>query len=73
MGFPNNFNVTYLANPAGEYKTLIVGFHKDREGTNVERQFKELTLVSTEISVINAVKAKIALAAPNVTIPADLV
>lgn len=72
MGFPNNFNVNYLADPAGEYKTLIIGFHKDREGTNVERQFKELTLVSTDLAVINAVKASIATAAPGVSIPADL-
>lgn len=72
-GFPNNFNVTYLADPAGQYKTLIIGFHKDREGTNVERQFKELTLVSTSIAVINGVKAAIATAAPNVSVPADLV
>ncbi len=73
MGYPNNFNVTYLADPSAEYNTLVLGFHSTREATNVERQHKELTIVSTNIAVINAIKASIATAAPNITVPADLV
>lgn len=79
MGFPNNFNVTYLANKAGTYNTVVVGFHKDREGVNVERQFKELTVcmpftVGTIASnaAINGYLAKLRVVAPNAGVPADL-
>lgn len=72
MGYPHNFNVTYLADPTAQYNTLVLGFHSTREATNVERQHKELTIVSESLAVINAIKASIATAAPNLTVPADL-
>lgn len=76
-GFPNNFNVTYLANPAANYNTVIIGFHKDREHVNVERQFKELVVVFpftnlASNAATNAYLAKLRTVAPNVAIPADL-
>lgn len=76
-GFPNNFNVTYLANPAANYNTVIIGFHKDREGVNVERQFKELVVVFPYTNIAsnattNAYLAKLRTVAPNAGVPADL-
>lgn len=77
MGFPNNFNVTPLANPAANYNTVVIAFHKDREGVNVERQFKELIVVMPFTNLasngnINALLAKLRTVAPNVVIPANL-
>lgn len=79
IGFPNNFNVTYLANKAGTYNTVVMGYHDTREGTVVENQFKELTVcmpfvVGTIASnaAINGYLAKLRIVAPNATIPADL-
>lgn len=79
MGYPNNFNVNYKANKTGTYNTVVIGFHKDREGVNVERQFKELTVcmpftvgtIATN-AAINGYLAKLRIVAPNVTIPANL-
>lgn len=80
MGYPNNFNVDYKANKTGTYNTVVIGFHKDREGVNVERQFKELTVVMpftvgsiATNAAINEYLAKLRIVAPNVTIPANLV
>lgn len=79
MGFPNNFNVTYLANPVGTYNTVVTGYHDTRDGVNVEKQHKELTVcmpytVGTIASnaAINGYLAKLRVVAPNATIPADL-
>ena len=78
-GFPYNFNQTYLASPAGTYNTVVLGFHKDREGVVVERQFKELTVVmpftvgsNASNAAINGLLARLRVVAPNATIPADL-
>lgn len=77
VSFPNNFNVTYLANKNANYNTVVIGFHKDREGVNVERQFKELTVVMPYTNLasnaaINGFLAKLRIVAPNAVIPADL-
>lgn len=79
VGFPNNFNVTYLANPAGTYNTVVTGYHDDRDGVNVERQHKELTVCMpfvvgdlTSNDAINDYLAKLRIVAPNANIPADL-
>lgn len=79
MGWPNNFNVTYLANPAGTYNTVVTGYHDTRDGVNVEKQFKELTVVmpftvgsNASNAAINGYLAKLRIVAPNANIPADL-
>jgi hypothetical protein len=77
MGFPNNFNVSYSADKAANYNTVVIGFHKDRDGVNIERQFKELTVVMpfTDLAsnaAINAFLARLRVVAPSVSIPADL-
>lgn len=77
MGFPNNFNVTLKANKNANYNTVVIGFHKDRDGVNVERQFKELTVCMpyTDLASndnINDYLAQLRIVAPDVTIPADL-
>lgn len=77
MGFPNNFNVTFLADKTANYNTVVIGFHKDREGVNVERQFKEVTVVMPFTNLasndnINDLLARLRVVAPDVSIPADL-
>lgn len=77
VSFPNNFNVTYVADKTANYNTVVIGFHKDREGVNVERQFKELTVCMpyTDLAsnaAINGFLAKLRVVAPDAVIPADL-
>lgn len=77
VSFPNNFNVTYVADKTANYNTVVIGFHKDREGVNVERQFKELTVVMpyTNLASNAAINAFLQLlrdVAPNVDVPSDL-
>jgi hypothetical protein len=79
VGFPNNFNVTYLANPNGTYNTVVVGYHSTREYTNVENQFAELTIVmpftvgsNATNDAINDVLDQLRIVAPGVSIPANL-
>jgi len=79
MGFPNNFDTTLLASSTGTYNSVVIGFHKDRTGTVVERQFKELTVVFpftvgtiASNSVTNDFLAKLRTVAPNAGVPANL-
>jgi len=79
MGFPNNFDTTLLASPTGTYNSVVIGFHKDRTGTVVERQFKELTVVFpftvgtiASNSITNDFLAKLRTVAPNAGVPANL-
>ncbi len=77
MGFPNNFNVTLLADKNANYNTVVVGFHKDRDSVNVERQFKELTVVMPYTNLasnaaINDYLAQLRIVAPDADIPEDL-
>lgn len=77
MGYPNNFTFTSRASVAANYNTIVIGFHKDREGVNVERQFKEFTIVFPYTNLAsnantNAFLAKLRVVAPNIDIPADL-
>lgn len=60
VGFPNNFNVDYQADKNGTYNTVIIGFHKDRDGVNVERQFKEVSVVFNEDAVSTVTDAFLA-------------
>jgi len=79
MGFPNNFDPTYLASPTGTYNCVVIGYHKDRTGVNVERQFKELHVVFpftvgtiASNSLTNDFLAKLRTVAPNAGVPANL-
>lgn len=72
VSFPNNFNVTYSADASTNYNTVVIGFHKDRESVNVERQFKELTVVMPYTNLasnaaINGFLAKLRVVAPDKT------
>lgn len=53
VGFPNIVPTTYLVNPDKEYNVLEIHYAFTDEGANSYRSEKEITVVSTDASVIN--------------------
>ena len=65
--FPAGFDTPYYANYAGEYDLIEVSYYSQRNSTNVERQYKQLTIAvekgaGTGYTDINAIGNKIAAA-----------
>lgn len=79
VSYPAGFNTPYYADYNGAYNVVSISYFSQRNSTNVERQYKALSIavkvdpedVATN-SVVNGILAKLRTVAPNATIPADL-
>lgn len=54
IGWPNNIDTKYLVDPTAEYNVLELHYAFTDEGISSYRSEKDITIVSTDASVINA-------------------
>jgi hypothetical protein len=78
-GYPVNFDTPYYANYNGAYNIIEISYFSQRNSTNVERQYKNLSIavavdpasIATN-SVTNAVLAKLRVVLGSTIVPANL-
>lgn len=59
IGYPNNIDTKYLVDPTKEYNVLEIHYAFTDEGISSYRSEKDITIVSTDASVINALVKEI--------------
>lgn len=69
MGFPNNFNTTYLANPNSKYKFINVDFFYAGNAEDVQKSPKTLTIATADDAVLAALETAFNIAEEEVTEP----
>jgi hypothetical protein len=59
MGYPNNIDVKMMVDPTKEYHVLDIHYFFSGNGVQTHKSEKDITFVSTDVTVLNSIQAKI--------------